>query len=656
MTEPQRERLEESNSQSAGNSAIHILQVDDELSFLKVSKQILEMGNPFEVDVAGSVEEAKEKMKKKTYDVIVCDYLMPGKDGLQFLKELRAKGNGIPFIIFTGKGMEEVAVKALNLGADHYLSKTTDSAIMFQELSHDIREAVEKKRAYLSAWIREEKLRAILDSSPDAIIMTDMHATVIECNPETLRLTGFSSKEELVGINMLDLFVETDREKILESLRRTLKEGITKDVVYNFSTKCGGESVEVSANVLRDSSGSPTGFVTIIRDITQRKRMENKLKRYSNRLEESKKFLENVFAASPDAITVADLNGNIIECNQAALGVHKCSSRYELIGENLLALVAKHDHRRVEENLKKIVEIGAIKNMEYVLLKKDGREFPAEISGGIIKDSSGNSLGFVIITKDVTDRKNLQKRLVVHEKMAAIGQLAAAVSHDIRNPLSVIKNSTYFLQMRLKGSTDEKVEKHLAILEKEINYTNLIISDLLDFAKKKPLDLRKTDLNQLLGSALSSVSKTENVRVVTKFGKIRPILLDSEQMRRVFMNIILNGFQAMPDGGELVIQTSKHDGLIETVFKDTGAGISEENMQKLFTPFFSTKRAGVGLGLSICKQIVEDHGGNITVESEENQGSTFTIKLPNQGKGVNKESPSIVAFEVNSVESSMCQV
>jgi signal transduction histidine kinase len=224
--------------------------------------------------------------------------------------------------------------------------------------------------------------------------------------------------------------------------------------------------------------------------------------------------------------------------------------------------------------------------------------------------------------------KRASDELVRSEKFASIGQLASAIAHEIRNPLGVIKNSAYFLNLMLKDVADEKVVKHLKILDKKVNSANLIISDLLDFARKKPPTLDRADLNETVSDTLSCITVPENVKVEIKLGEIPKMLLDKEQVQRVCQNLISNAVQAMPEGGKLTIETKEQGDSAKLIVRDTGVGIPKENVPKLYMPLFSTKAKGIGLGLVICKQIVEGHDGNITVESRVGEGSTFTVTLP----------------------------
>ncbi|MCK5631747.1 response regulator, partial [Candidatus Bathyarchaeota archaeon] len=177
---------------------VRVLHVDDEFSLLKVAKQCLEIEGNFQVDTAVSADEAEKKMKGKAYDVIVSDYMMPKRTGLDFLKDLRKNGNDIPFIVFTGKGREEVAVKALNLGADQYLNKVGNPETVYLELAYGIRKALERERASRRIKESEEKFRNIFESANDAMIYLDKAGRILDVNRKTVEISG-RAKEELVG-------------------------------------------------------------------------------------------------------------------------------------------------------------------------------------------------------------------------------------------------------------------------------------------------------------------------------------------------------------------------------------------------------------------------------------------------------------------------
>jgi two-component system NtrC family sensor kinase len=619
----------EINSNVDEKIPIKILHVDDDSELLFIMKECLEQTG-FEVDSALSVDEALDKMKKITYDAIISDYLIPGKNGLKFLKELREKGNTIPFIILTGKGLEEVATQALNLGADHYINKNENPELMFSEITKVLINLVERKRTYLDACLRQKRLKATMDSSPNAIMIIDQQGIITECNFEMVRLTLASSRKEIIGQNMLSFVEEKDRQRLSKSLNAALEQDKIKSVEFGLLTKIGkGLNVELSARAIQGTEKKPTSMVVTLNDITERKLSENKLLQYSKRLEENRRFLENIFAAFPNAVTVCDLNGNIIKCNQATLNLHGYSSERELIGVNLFALLLQADCERAKKELETVRICGSKENLEFMMVRRGGDEFPGELSFGRIMDSSHNALGVLVVAKDITDRKFLQDQLVISEKLAAVGRLAAVFSHDIRNPLAVINNSACFLEMKLKENTDEKVLKHLQILKEEITFADLMVNDLLDLTRKNPPCLEEADLNEIVRSALCSLSISENVKMVfNAAGDLPKLLLDRAQLLRVFMNLFANALQAMPEGGNLIIQSMKDYDAAEVSVADTGIGMSVESLGKLFTPFFTTKKNGVGLGLSICNQIVEAHGGELTVKSIQGQGSTFTVQLP----------------------------
>ena len=224
--------------------------------------------------------------------------------------------------------------------------------------------------------------------------------------------------------------------------------------------------------------------------------------------------------------------------------------------------------------------------------------------------------------------EEVQRQLLKSERLAAIGELAGMVGHDLRNPLTGIAGATYYLKKKYGSEMDDKGKEMLGIIEKDIDYSNKIINDLLEYSREIKLELTETNPKQLLNEALSFVQVPTNIQIINKIQSRLRMSVDIERMRRVFINIIKNAFDAMPDGGKLTITTKKvKDGVVFN-FLDTGVGMSKETMSKLWTPLFTTKARGMGFGLPICKRILEAHGGTISAESEIGKGTTFTVTIP----------------------------
>ncbi|NIP67340.1 PAS domain S-box protein [Candidatus Bathyarchaeota archaeon] len=241
------------------------------------------------------------------------------------------------------------------------------------------------------------------------------------------------------------------------------------------------------------------------------------------------------------------------------------------------------------------------------------------------------------VKKRTKELRESQKQLVTAERLAAIGEAATIVGHDLRNPLQSIENATYILRNELltcaqdhSAPIPQKAMEMLQVIDDSGDYADKIIRDLQDFSTTRKPSLTKTDLNTLIKEALSQAEMPEDVELETKLRHIPPIEADKEMIKRVLLNLTINGIQAMERGGILKVSTRKVEGFVEIVLRDTGLGIPKENREKIFTPFFTTKARGMGMGLPICKKLVQAHGGQIQVESQEGVGSTFTVKLPIQ--------------------------
>ena len=223
--------------------------------------------------------------------------------------------------------------------------------------------------------------------------------------------------------------------------------------------------------------------------------------------------------------------------------------------------------------------------------------------------------------------KEAQDRLIQSEKLASMGHMAAGIGHELRNTIGVIKNAAYYLKSRI--GDDSKLNRHIAIIERELISSDRIINDLFNFSKPIELNMTLIDINKVVEEALSIIEVPPKVSTTKKLDPQLPkAMADGDHIRRVFINIILNAYQSMPDGGELRITSRGEEGFIKVGFTDTGIGISEENLRRLFEPFFTTKVKGIGLGLTVSKRMIEGHRGRIDVKSKTGKGTTFTIILP----------------------------
>jgi PAS domain S-box-containing protein len=223
--------------------------------------------------------------------------------------------------------------------------------------------------------------------------------------------------------------------------------------------------------------------------------------------------------------------------------------------------------------------------------------------------------------------KDAQEKLIKSERLAAIGQVAAMVGHDLRNPLTGIKGATYYLKTKLGPKMDEKAREMLELIDKDVEHSNKIITDLMEYSKEIRLELTETTPKSIVRDALSLVEVPENVQVLDLTQSEPKIKMDVEKMKRVFYNLVKNAVDAMSKGGKLTITSRESDGNVELAFADTGIGMTKEIMGKLCTPFFTTKARGMGLGLAICKRIIEAHGGKISVESTIGKGTTFKVTI-----------------------------
>lgn len=366
-----------------------------------------------------------------------------------------------------------------------------------------------------------------------------------------------------------------------------------------------------------------------------------------------KDYVESIIANMIDTLIVVNSEGVIKTINQATkelLGYEEI----ELIGKPVEMLFAKEEEAIIFKGRRQevLIKEGSIRNYDMNYRTKKGDIIPVSLSGAVMKNKEGEIVGIVGIARDMREIKQLEAQLIRSEKLAAIGKLAAGVAHEINNPLNVISGNAEILS---KESQDKEIKRTTKIIMEQVKRSATIVERLLRFSKKIKPKIENVNINKILEDTLclsQYQTKYQNVKIIKDLSSSLPeVMADFGQLQEVFLNIILNAIQAMPNGGELTIRTyaknitdfgkrktdifKKGMKIVLIEFEDTGEGIPEEELSMIFDPFFSTKEQGTGLGLSICHGIIEAHQGTIEAQSKVGKGTIFILRLPAQReKGV----------------------
>jgi two-component system sensor histidine kinase HydH len=273
-----------------------------------------------------------------------------------------------------------------------------------------------------------------------------------------------------------------------------------------------------------------------------------------------------------------------------------------------------------------------VRNQELIFENPEGKVMTTLVSSAPIRDSQGEMTAVVTVFEDITELREAEKKLKESERFATIGQTAATVGHDLRNPLQVIIGELSLARERLKkadcANDKEIVEDTLRSIREEALYMNKIVSDLQDYSRPINLGVVETSLHKLVDRVLETLVISDRIEVFNLVPVDLPsVRVDPALMQRVFTNLFRNAVDAMPKGGRLTVDASIGDRSSTVIVSDTGNGISVENLPHLFKPLFTTKAKGQGFGLAVCRRIVEAHNGTISVESEVGKGSTFKIEM-----------------------------
>lgn len=333
-------------------------------------------------------------------------------------------------------------------------------------------------------------------------------------------------------------------------------------------------------------------------------------------LRELSLFNEELIENIPSGIFTTDTEGRILTFNRAAETITGLGRKIAL-------------SRSIDEIFPFIARGVDIERIEGVISHQKAGDRIISLTISELRDIAEKNKGFIGIFQDITQFKEMETEIKQKEKWAAIGELSANIAHEIRNPIASLKGSVEMLRENIV--TEEHKKRLMEIALKEMDRLNNIISDFLTYSSPRPAEFNAFDLNLMLDDTLELLAHTapvqNNIAIRKDFNAPPDIYADNQKLRQVFWNLGMNAIEAMPEGGELSVSTRENDNLIEIIFRDTGAGISQENIGKIFYPFFTTKDGGTGLGLAIAYRIIEEHNGKINITSN-NSGTTFKVIIP----------------------------
>jgi len=500
---------------------------------------------------------------------------------------------------------------------------------------------IELQQSEMTQRQNERKFQQLVETMNEGFMVSDQKGCFTYVNDRLCEMLGMC-REDFIGQEG-SRFMDDENYKIVMKQVKKRHRGL--DASYEVALTHRNSKkvfVIVSPKPTFDENGQYKGSLAVITDITKIKRTEEELKK-------TKDFLERVFESSRDGILISDEKGNIISANTAVTKMCRFAKE-DLRGRHVSELVIKDEgsKKSILEKTRDLLEKGYA-TYEARYKDKDGNIVEVESISSMIKDEDGNYVAGVAIVRDVSERKKMERQLLQAEKLRSLGELSGGVAHDFNNVLAAILGRAQLMKKELAELTDNEVKtkKILGGMEKDLDTIEKAASDgaetvrrIQEFSRKREDDryMGIADLENVVVGAIEFTKirwkndaeiKGIQYEIIKDFSSLPYIKGSTAELREVFVNLINNSLDAMPDGGTITIMSSRNEDFITVRVSDTGTGITKAGIGRVFDPFFTTKGLqSTGLGMSVSYGIINRHKGSINVESIEGKGTTFAIKLP----------------------------
>ncbi len=500
------------------------------------------------------------------------------------------------------------------------------------------KEIVERQRVEEALRESEERWQLALRGNNDGIWDWNVKTCEMVFSPRCKEMCGFHEHEIANYITAWAQLVHPDD---IEWVTQAIQDHFAKKTPFYITehrVRCKDGSYKWildRGQALWDDTGNVIRMVGSHTDITERKRAEEALLRLSNAVQ-----------MSTDSIVITDLEGKIVELNEATLRMYGTTNKEDLLGKSAFAVIAPEDGEEALAAMEEVLEKEAISNRECTVIVKDGSTLPVEMSVALMKDARGNPVGFVGISRDITERRETELALRQAKEAAetanrAKSEFLATMSHELRTPLSVILGYSDLMAEGEFGSVSDKQSETLERIRRNALELNELIASVLDLSRieagRLPVDVKEVQVPTVL-EELKAETQEAYQHSRLHFGwegeaGLAPIRTDPEKLKVVLRNLIGNAVKFTPQGS-ITVKASPKRGGVEVSVTDTGVGIPPGAVAVIFEPFrqvdgsATRQYGGAGLGLHIVKRLLELLGGNVAVESEVGRGSTFRVWLP----------------------------
>lgn len=659
-----------------------ILIIDDDTDQRAITQKILASAG-YDCFEASTGDEGLRLILHKKPDLVLLDYVMPLMSGAEVLQELA--GNSVyravsdtPVVMLTAKRREDVnPARLFQLGLRMYLEKPFASRELINVIEnifilHDLRQRNRELEQRIKRT--EYKYQDLIENASDLIFTLNTHGQFVFINRRLSVLTGYL-REAWKDRNFLDMVLPEDRSNAEINFRNTLK---GKSRIFEMRIRGQtGKIIYLSTNInpIFDR-GEVVGCVGIARDVTQRQKLEQEIT-------ELKNFNESIIQSIGSGLITVDLERRITSFNQAAeeaLGwrAYEVVGRYldeifspeecrRLLTSNSLEFadqpgLSPHQSEATSESSKSArktsdfetsdakVSDNGLPNREMELKRKDGKTVHVGFSVTPRIDNRNQRVGTIISFRDISLIKQMQAEVLRMDRLASLGVLASGIAHEIRNPLAGIKTVAQTLEEDIEPNDGRR--EYVARIIRQVNRMDDLLKTLFSYARPKspvPTKCRLQDIINEVKPLMDQRFEKNGIEFVQNYAPDLPLIyVDFQQIQQVFINLFLNAIDAMPSGGKLTVSARPASTMLKRVDRrghryplphqrtlyshvsvtDTGEGIARENLPAIFDPFFTTKPQGSGLGLSIVYRIIEEHDGDIQVESAIGKGTTFALLLP----------------------------